>query len=308
MSKRTLVLALALVGTMFGVAMRTQAEPIVVVNNTNLLINFDSATPGAVTTTAVTGLQVGQTLIGIDYRASDGLLYGLGRVGFAGITSVYTINPMSGVATFLSNLSAPTTNPAGIDFNPTNSQLRYVSQRSSPITGGENLSINVDTGVVTTQTPLNGVAGNIEVTGAAYTNNVAGATTTQLYVIDALTNSLYTQNPPASGTLSLVGDLGVNTTNFIGFDISGLTGTAFAALTPETSTFSSFYTINLASGQASLVGQIGTGAGFVIRGLTVVPGGTPIPEPTTMLLLGTGLAGIAAKVRKRRNARNTTAA
>ena len=29
---------------------------------------------------------------------------------------------------------------------------------------------------------------------------------------------------------------------------------------------------------------------------------TPIPEPAAMLLLGTGLAGIAAKVRKRRNA------
>jgi len=31
----------------------------------------------------------------------------------------------------------------------------------------------------------------------------------------------------------------------------------------------------------------------------------PIPEPTTMLLLGTGLAGVAAKVRKRRKADNS---
>lgn len=34
--------------------------------------------------------------------------------------------------------------------------------------------------------------------------------------------------------------------------------------------------------------------------VVVTPAGAPIPEPTTMLLLGTGLAGVGAAVRKRR--------
>ena len=34
--------------------------------------------------------------------------------------------------------------------------------------------------------------------------------------------------------------------------------------------------------------------------MVAAPVGVPIPEPTTMLLVGTGLVGLAARVRKRR--------
>jgi hypothetical protein len=154
----------------------------------------------------------------IDFRPANGLLYGL-RVAGTG-PELYTIDTTTGVATPVG--SAPF-NPSlsysffGFDFDPVSDRIRVVSD------SGQNLRVNPDTGAVeAVDTPLNGGSATKQVGAAAYTNSYAGATATTLYDIDADTDSLYIQNPPNSGTLTLVGSLGQETGPAVGFDIAML--------------------------------------------------------------------------------------
>ena len=63
---------------LFG-AIETRAEGLVAVTSTNVLcIRFDSATPGTVSQVAITGLQAGEVILGLDRRSATGELYGLG--------------------------------------------------------------------------------------------------------------------------------------------------------------------------------------------------------------------------------------
>ncbi len=237
-------------------AASANAAPAFGVNAANQLVRFDTATPGTVTNIGtITGLQAGETILGIDFRPANGQLYALGST-----SRLYAINFRSGVATQVGTAGAFTLSGTafGFDFNPTVDRIRVVSNT------GQNLRLNPDTGALAaTDPPLN--PGTPNVNAAAYTNNFAGATTTTLYDIDTTANALFIQNPANNGTLVLVGPLGVVATNSTGFDIGPFGGPAFAALT--VGGVSGLYTINLGTGTATLVGAIG--GGNVLRGLSI---------------------------------------
>ncbi len=240
-----------------------------VLTASNRLVSYDIAAPiTSKTNVAVTGLQSGENLIGIDFRPADGQLYAVGSTG-----RVYTINGTTGAATLKSTLVADATDTTlpytalagtafGVDFNPAADRLRIVSNT------GQSLRINVDTGATTTDGVINGGAANTAVRAAAYTNSFAGTGTTTLFVIDGANNTLYTQNPPNNGTLTTPVALGVAATNIGGFDIDAKTNTGYAVMT--VGGIRGLYSLNLAAttAPATLIGSVGLDEdtrGFALR-------------------------------------------
>lgn len=262
---------------------------------TTSLVRFEAGAPGAVTT--VGALDV--VLEGLDFRPSNGLLYGYSQTG-----SIYTIDPITAALSLVASTSPGTsTDLLGIDFNPVPDLLRVVNIND------QNYRINIETNTVNVDGTLRYAAGdsgfglNPTVIDVAYTNADTDPTTgTMLYGIDAARDVLVLQNPPNDGTLTTIGSLGVNTDSFTGFDIftSGGINTAYAVLTPPGATsISSLYTINLATGAATRIGGVGAP---LVYGIAVAPAqGEVIPEPGTLALLaGTATLGLPLVRRRRR--------
>lgn len=267
---RTVISALAVV-TIFNLVSDTKpaaALGLVGLTDNNNLVLFDSDNPTATSSVSITG--VTGRVLGIDLRPLNNQIYGL-----TDTNNIYTINPFTGAATFISQLSTPFTGGfvSGVDFNPVPDRLRVVGGND------QNLRINVDTGAVIVDGTLN--PGDPNITAAAYTNaDNDPATGTTLYDIDYISDALFIQNPPNAGTLERVGSLGIDIDSRGGFDIFTQNGvnTALAALTPVNSTGSNLYNINLSTGAATQIGTIGNGSSRIV-GVTA----QPVPEPGTVL-------------------------
>lgn len=261
--------------------------PILLTNAANQLLTINSATPGTISSTVgITGLQSGENILGIDFRPENLLLYALGSSN-----RLYTINTTTGAATQVGSAGQFILSGTsfGFDFNPTVDRIRVTSNV------GQNLRLNPNDGTLTGADPaVNG--GTTALMGSAYTNNFSGAVTTSLYGIDANSDSLYLSSNPNGGVYGLVGSLGLNAIANLGFDI-GSDGFAYAALQVVPGA-AGLYTINLSTGAATLVGQIG--AGQDITGLAIVP--TAVPEPATFSLIG--IASLALLCFRRRRPRH----
>ena len=229
----------------------TQAATIYGVTSGNKLVRFGATAPGTVTTIGtITGLQASESVLGIDFRPATGQLYALGSSG-----RIYILGKTSATATYVGTLTTALNGTAyGFDFNPVADRMRIVSDadqdlRANPIDGS-----NVVDGTLAYAAGDPNAGQNPNVTGAAYTNSYIGTTSTTLYDIDTNLDILVSQNPPNNGTLNTIGPLGVNVSSVVGFDHTSASNIAYASFVVAGNL--GFYTVNLTTGAATLIGTV----------------------------------------------------
>jgi len=228
------------------------------------LVSFFSDAPGSlVGDVALTGLGTSEFLAGLDFRPATGALYSV-AVDETMVRAV-TVDTATGAVTAVgAPQPTPFGSPYGLDFDPVVDRLRFVGA------AGTIDDIDPDSGVMVVLEGLLYAGGGIPLLAhIAYTNSFAGATTTMLYGIDSTLDALVVvdESSPNEGSVTTVGTLGHGMAGLGGFDIEPGTNTAYAALQRGVD-YSSLYTVDLTTGQATEVGPIGGGR---LAGIAIAP-------------------------------------
>src|SRR5829696_2327008 len=176
----------ALAGGLALLASTRAGAEILYATNGSLVSRFDSTAPGFVINVPVTGLQAGETLVGIDVRPGTTTLYGVGSSN-----RMYTVNPVTGAAT---QVGAGTFSTAlsgtyfGMGFNPVVDRVDLVDRNRVRLVSDteQNLRLDPDTGALARADTALNPAGYV--VGVSYDRNylrLSGDTTpTTLYGID----------------------------------------------------------------------------------------------------------------------------
>lgn len=265
----------------FGWAVTTDAK----------LIHFDLAAPGiTLLSSSITGLRQSDGVTAdpfgniTDLASYNGQLYGLD-----GNANFYSLNALSGAATFISNAFAPVGFDAGLAYDPFTSNFRFVSDAA------ENVQIGFD-GTLTYGNSAYYAAGDTNAATAPFFAALAiDADFGTGFALDSATDTLAITFDPNFEEFFTLGALGLDVTSLASLDI--LNGALFGALSGDAST-SALYSIDSATGAATFVGDFGTG----ITGLALSQT-SAVPEPSTYGLFGAlVLAGFVVLRRRQRAA------
>lgn len=269
------------------------------------LARFDSATPGSLTVTPITGLTAGHTVIGMDSNNSSGQIYihagpnttptgSPNSPEGINVFGLWDLNPSTGSASrigsggYYSTLGSAAM-VIGYDYDPVRNLLRSVWSAVNNTSSALNLTLNLQGEAGQIGYPPFGLNG-----GAPLGTLVGGAAVAQngsMYLIGSSGSLMFFNGTiDTFPTTTTVGSLGLGSTldHRMGFDIYHPSGEAFASISIAGVT--SLYAINLATGAATNRGTIGDGT-VAYSHLTAVP------EPTGPAL---GLMGLLGWFLKRR--------
>lgn len=239
------------------------------------LIRFNAGQPSRLLSrVAISGLDSGDRLTGIDFRIARGVLFALSARG-----RLYTLDTASGKLTAVGPGvgQAAADQAVGFDFNPAADRIRVVTA------SGRNLRLHPDSGALAAEDPplryADGDAAGVtaaRVGAAAYTYNNTDPKLTTNYALDLARGTLVRQGSvegvlpvvsPNTGLLATVGALGTGMVDDAAFDIADVSNAALAAL--RRGSVTQLHLVDLATGRATLLGRVGDGQ--ALAGLAIEP-------------------------------------
>ena len=250
-----------------------QGQAIYAVDLGNNLALFHSGSPGTVERKLpITGLLVGDRIVGIDFRPFDGKLYGVGLD-----SRVYVVDTVTAVASPVGVTFGPALDGEhfGMVLDPATDQIRIQSAES-----GQNLRLDPGTGQVVSVDaaltyPSGLYAGRTPAIAATAVTTGASAVT---YGIDWLLDQLVVMPAASDGQVTTIGSTGVSTAACAALDL-GDDGVLYASMTIDQA--NQLYTMNLSTGAATSLGAIDVVAS--IQSIAIPPGAAALESRSARL-------------------------